>query len=120
MDETYVKVRNKWVYLYRAVDKHGDTVDFMLSETRDEAAATASLTKSIGTNGLPEKVVMDKSGADLAGLTNINIYLLLVGFKAFHSASATLCGIEIARMIGNGQLNQAGVPAYRQFMALAG
>ena len=77
MDETYVKVRNKWVYLYRAVDKHGDTVDFMLSETCDEAAATAFFTKSIGTNGLPEKVVMDKSGANLAGLTNINIYLLL-------------------------------------------
>ena len=80
MDETYVKVRNKWVDLYRAVDKHGDTVDVMLSETRDEAAATAFFTKPIGTNGLPEKVVMDKSGANLAGLTNINIYLLLIGF----------------------------------------
>ena len=41
MDETYVKVKGQWVYLYRAIDKFGDTVDFMLSERRDEAAATA-------------------------------------------------------------------------------
>ena len=41
MDETYIKVKGKWVYLYRAVDKFGDTIDFMLSEQRDEMAATA-------------------------------------------------------------------------------
>ena len=35
MDETYIKVNGKWVYLYRAVDKEGSTIDFMLSETRD-------------------------------------------------------------------------------------
>jgi len=40
MDETYIKVKGEWVYLYRAVDKFGNTVDFMLSEKRDEAAAT--------------------------------------------------------------------------------
>ena len=36
MDETYIKVKGKWVYLYRAVDSHGDTLDFMLSERHDE------------------------------------------------------------------------------------
>jgi putative transposase len=41
--ETYIKVKGKWVYLYRAVDSHGDTLDFMLSEHRDEDAATAFL-----------------------------------------------------------------------------
>ncbi len=41
MDETYVKVRGEWTYLYRAIDKAGKTLDFMLSERRDEAAATA-------------------------------------------------------------------------------
>ena len=46
MDETYVKVKGQWVYLYRAVDKFGDTIDFMVSEHRDEAAATAFFKKS--------------------------------------------------------------------------
>ena len=42
MDETYIKVKgDNWSYLYRAVDSHGDTLDFMLSERRDEEAATA-------------------------------------------------------------------------------
>ena len=40
MDETYIKVKGKWTYYYRAIDKFGKTLDFMLSEHRDEAAAT--------------------------------------------------------------------------------
>jgi putative transposase len=79
MDETYIKIKGEWVYLYRAVDKFGDTVDFMLSERRDEAAATAFFKQAIDGNGLPKKVVMDKSGANLAGLENINILLVLAG-----------------------------------------
>jgi transposase-like protein len=39
VDETYIKVRGQWVYLYRAVDKEGCTVDFLLSRRRDMAAA---------------------------------------------------------------------------------
>jgi putative transposase len=53
MDETYLKVKGQWVYLYRAVDIFGDTVGFMLSEHRDEAAAT----------GFPSKVVIQNSKA---------------------------------------------------------
>ena len=41
MDETYVRIAGRWVYLFRAVDSHGDTVDFYLSETRDREAAKA-------------------------------------------------------------------------------
>jgi transposase-like protein len=41
-DETYIKVKGRWTYLYRAVDKQGHTVDFLLSERRDVAAANAS------------------------------------------------------------------------------
>ena len=73
MDETYIKVKGEWVYLYRAVDKFGDTVDFMLSERRDEAAATAFFKQAIDAKGFPRIVVMDKSGANYAGLENINI-----------------------------------------------
>jgi putative transposase len=80
MDETYIKVRGKWVYLYRAVDKHGKTLDFMLSERRDEAAATNFFRRTITNNGWPEKVVIDKSGANLAGLQNMNLLLLLHGW----------------------------------------
>jgi transposase-like protein len=48
MDETYIKVKGQWMYLYRAVDKEGNTVDFMLSEKRDEPAARAFFMKAIG------------------------------------------------------------------------
>jgi putative transposase len=48
--------------LYRAVDKFGDTFDFMLSERRDEVAATAFFKQAIDANGFPNKVVMYKSG----------------------------------------------------------
>src|ERR671916_3234501 len=40
MDETYIKVRGHWRYLYCAVDKTGQTIDFLLTEQRDERAAT--------------------------------------------------------------------------------
>src|SRR3546814_3830160 len=45
LDETYVKVRGKWTYLYRAVDKRGDTIDFYLSPTRSAKAAKRFLGK---------------------------------------------------------------------------
>ena len=54
MDETYVKVKGQWVYLYRAVDKFGDTVDFMLSERRDEAAATSRSLESMKSTVSPK------------------------------------------------------------------
>lgn len=78
MDETYIKVKGQWVYLYRAVDKEGKTVDFMLSEKRDEPAARAFFEKAIGSNGLPDKVTMDKSGANKAGIDTINLQLALL------------------------------------------
>ena len=71
MDETYTKVKGQWMYLYRAVDKFGKSLDFMLSERRDEAAAEAFFRQAVGNNGIPEKVVIDKSGANQAGLLNL-------------------------------------------------
>ena len=47
VDETYIKVRGRWVYLYRAVDKAGNTVDFRLSDRRNVAAAKAFLKQAI-------------------------------------------------------------------------
>jgi putative transposase len=67
-------------YFYRAVDKFGKTLDFMLSEHRDGAAASAFFTRTIENNGWPEKAVIDKSGANLVGLQNVNWLLLLQGW----------------------------------------
>ena len=80
MDETYIKVKGKWMYYYRAIDTFGKTLDFMLCEHRAEAAATAFFTRAIGNNGFPDRVVIDKSGANLAGLENMNCLLILNGW----------------------------------------
>lgn len=153
MDETYTKVKVRWLYLYRAVDKFGKTLDFKLPEQRDEAAAEAFFEQAIGNNGVPKKVVIDKSGANNAGLLNVNIVLCCLGFwplieilqikylnniverdrhfimkiakptkgfKAFHSASATLQGIEVAHMIRKNQFEENGLSPFKQFGALAG
>jgi putative transposase len=133
MDETYIKVKGEWVYYYRAVDKEGQTIDFFLSRQRDTEAAQAFFEKAIGSSGQPEKVNMDKSGANLAGLEKVNEGLPednkiiirqvkylnnmieqdhrgikrltkpMLGFKSFICATATLAGIELWHMIGKGQ-----------------
>jgi len=80
MDETYIKVKGKWVYYYRAIDKFRKTLDFMPLECRDEAGATAFFARAIWSNGFPDRVVIDKSGANLAGLQNMNCLLILNGW----------------------------------------
>lgn len=78
MDETYIKVKGKWRYLYRAVDKEGATVDFMLSKERDKNAARRFFIKSIGNNMVPEKATIDKSGSNKAALDDINLLLTML------------------------------------------
>src|SRR6476661_1590245 len=72
LDETYVKIKGKSAYLYRAVDKEGQTIDFLLTPNRDRDAAEAFLRKAIRTQGLPEKITIDKSGANTAAITHYN------------------------------------------------
>ncbi len=79
MDETYIKVKGVWVYLYRAVDKHGKTLDFMLSQRRNKPAATKFFARTLEVNGLPRKIVIDKSGANTAGIKAINKMLKSFG-----------------------------------------
>jgi putative transposase len=157
MDETYIKIKGVWHYLYRAVDKDGHTVDFMLSKNRDESAAKAFFSKAIVSNGLPDKITIDKSGANKAGINAINLQLIILfllgciliqidirqikylnniveqdhrgikritkpmmGFKAFHSAEATLAGIELYRMLKKGQhIHAKNSCVFEQFYALA-
>ena len=70
MDETYVKVAGQWKYLYRAVDKHGATVDFLLRAKRDHAAARAFFERAIGQHDVPEKITLDKSGANTTAIVS--------------------------------------------------
>ena len=83
MDEITVKVKAPWFYLYHAVDIFGDTDGFMLSEHRDEAAATAFFKQAIDVNGFPGIVVMDKSAANYALTGNIIFLLMLAGLISF-------------------------------------
>lgn len=64
MDETCILVKGVWKYLYRAVDKQGKTVDFLLTAQRDKAAAGRFFDKAMQANNVPEKITMDKSGAN--------------------------------------------------------
>jgi putative transposase len=148
LDETYVKVKGDWKYLYRAVDKAGATVDFLLAAKRDRKAALRFLHKAIDQHGAPEKVTIDKSGANTAAIESYNAehetdiemrqvkYLNNIveqdhravkrvtrptlGFKSFRSAAATLAGVELMHMIRKGQLLTTGIsrPA-QQFYSLA-
>ena len=68
MDETYIKLNGKWVYLYRAVDKEGNTIDFLLRARRDAIAARAFFRKAFRENGRPDKVTVDKSGSNKSAL----------------------------------------------------
>ena len=72
LDETYVKIKGEWKYLYRAVTKQGDTVDFLLTARRDKKAARRSLNKAIDSNGKPSLIRIDKSGANTAGIKQYN------------------------------------------------
>jgi putative transposase len=72
LDETCIKIRGEWKYLYRAVDKQGHTVDFLLTAKRDKKAARRFLNKAIGSNGKPSLINIDKSGANTAGSKQFN------------------------------------------------
>ena len=136
MDETYIKVAGQWKYLYRAVDKSGDTVDFLLTAKRDRAAAMRYLERAINLHGLPVKITIDKSGANTAAIKSVNLdarldielrqskYLNniveqdhravkritdpMMCFKSFWSAQKLLKGIETMHMIKKEQLHCPG------------
>ena len=76
MDETYIKVAGQWKYLYRAVDRAGDTVDFLLTARRDTAAARHFLERAINLHGRPEKITIDKSGANTAAIELLQFHLI--------------------------------------------
>lgn len=72
MDETYIRVNGECKYLYRAVDKDGGTIDFLLRAKRNKVAARRFFEKAINQSGVPEIVTTDKNGANLAAFNAIN------------------------------------------------
>jgi len=139
VDETYIKVKGRWVYLYRAVDKAGQTVDFLLSPHRDIAAAKRFFQQAVEKRGMPEKVTLDGSAASHEAVAELqeedtlplgltvrtNKYLNniieqdhrrikqrvapMLGFKRFDHAAVTLTGIELVHQIKKGQFNLVAI-----------
>ena len=132
LDETSIKVKGQWRYLYRAVGKQGQTIDFLLTEHRDTEAALRFLKKAIRRNGLPETITIDGSDAKEAAIKRYNeehgtsiiirqvkylnniveqdhrgvkrVTRPMLGFKSFEAAQDTLVGIELMHMIKKRQL----------------
>ena len=134
MDETYIKINGKWVYLYRAVDSCENTIEFLLRKYRDAVAAKAFFRKAFKHHGIPGSVTIDKSGSNNCALNDFNKNLPdeqkieirqnkylnniieqdhrfikkrtkpMLGFKSFHSAKITIAGSENIRIIQKGQI----------------
>ena len=126
-------VAGQWKYLYRAVDRDGATVDFLLTAKRDLAAARRFLERAIGKHGLPDKITIDKSDANIAAVHGIQadtgalivlrqvkylnnvveqdhraikrIIRPMLSFQTFRCARILLAGIETVHMIKKGQLD---------------
>jgi transposase-like protein len=138
MEEKYIKVRGRWVYLYRAVDKAGRTVDFFLSRNRDVNAAMAFLRSAMKKTRKPTKITLDayaashravremKEAGELSRKVRVRSSQYLnnlierdhrrvkqrirpmLGFKRFDNAAVTISGIELAEKIKKGQFKGLG------------
>jgi putative transposase len=131
MDKTYITVHGQWKYLYRAMDRESETIDFLLSARRDVSAARRFLEEAIALHGEPEKITIDKSGANAAAIESYNakhrsdielrqckhlnniveqdhqaiktIVRPMLGLKVFRCACILMVGVETMRMIRKGQ-----------------
>ena len=148
MDETYIKGGGKDRYLYRAVDKEGNTVDFLLTKRRQKMLAQKFFNKAIGNNGRPRVVNIDKSGTNKMAIWVVNRravsvkkikirqckYLnniveqdhrnikrrigIATGFKEFESAQRTLSGIEVVSVIKKNQIKNSRSTTFKTFISL--
>ena len=134
-DETYIRIKGQWSYLYRAVDQEGQNVDFFLSDHRDIAAAKRFFAQAIEKRGVPKKITLDGYAASQVAvgelreegilpaklLVRTNRYLNnvieqdhrrvkqrvrpMLGFKRFDHAALTISGIELVHQIQKKQFN---------------
>ena len=148
MDETYIKVKGRDMYLYRALDKYGNTVDFLLTRRRQKMSAQKFFNNAIGNNGKPRIVNIDKSGSNNSAILTVNKrslstkkikirkvkYLnniieqdhrrikrrirIMTGFKEFESAQRTLSGIEVVSIIKKDQIINPCSTSFKTFCSL--
>jgi putative transposase len=132
LDATDSRVKGEWRYVSRAVDPHGQTMDFLLTEQRDQEAARRCLRQAIRRHGVPEQITIDGSAANEAAIQHYNqehgtlidirqikslnniveqdhrgvtrVTRPMLGFKSCEAAQATLAGIELMHMLKKGQL----------------
>ena len=149
MDETYIKVKGKDHFLYRAVDRQGNTVDFLLTKRRQKMSAQKFFNKAIGNNGKPRIINIDKSGSNKSALWTVNRrscsvkkikirqckylnniveqdhrnikrrIIISSGFKEFESAQRTLSGIEVVTIIRKNQILDSKSTRFKTFCSLA-
>ncbi len=143
VDETYLTVKGKWVYLYRAVDRAGLTVDFLLSQHRDSAAAQRFFRQAVEKRGVPEKMTLDGYTASHEAVAQLQeedilpVQLIvrtdryvntvieqdhrrvkqrvrpMLGFKRFAHAALTISGIEVVHQIKKGQFDVSVLCSHR-------
>jgi transposase-like protein len=132
-DETYIKVKGRWTYLYRGVDKAGKTIDFYLSEKRHVTAAKRFFGKALKNVGMPRVITLDAYAASHRAVRELKSDGILprharvrsspylnniieqdhrrikqrirpmLGFKQFENAAVTISGIELVQKIKRGQ-----------------
>ena len=93
LDETYVRVKGRWGYLYRALDSTGATIDFVFSGRRDAAATTRLFRKALTDPSHPQPRVINTDQARLYGSA----------IREFQAARRTIQGYETMHMIRKGQ-----------------
>ena len=148
MDETYIKVKGREMFLYRAVDKYGNSVDFLLTKRRQKMSAQKFFNKAIGNNGKRRIINIDKSGANSSAILTVNKrslsskkikirkvkYLnnilekdyrrikrrikIMTGLKEFESAQRTLSGIEVVSIIKKDQIINPCSASFKTFCSL--
>jgi putative transposase len=84
-DETYIKIRGQWMYLYRAIDSVGDTVDFWFSQHRNLAAAKRFFTKAIERHGRPQRIVIDGSQTNREAIISCDMTSRLQERRRLHT-----------------------------------
>ena len=108
VDETYIKIKGRWYYFYRAIDSHGLTLDFELRKHRDYQSAYHFLKRLLTTYGRPDCLVTDQYAGTLKAIKQVikedhrlikHVLVKSSGFQSLRTALKTLSGIEVMHQL---------------------